>query len=333
MHILGAVIVLACTLWIPVASEGGVPTLVSFVAERHAFRASVAQLLGRQQFETLEKQAKELREQRPRFSSGLQKLYDFYEALTLGSGDARMQGADQSIRLLRQWSAHGPKSGTPKIGIARVYRNLAWNGRGTGWASSVTPEGWQAYREHSRQAMDLLEAVHLSNAGDPELYNMILRARQDLGRPRADVEEAFRLGTALDLTYDHIYNGMAGYLLPRWHGRPGELEAFAARAADRTKDWIGDGMYVRVAVNALLLEPRDTLHLYTFSWPRLKRGLHDLDRAFPNSSRTVNYMAYLACLYKDAPLANEALRRLGDSWDGDAQEVWHTPSSKEVCRR
>ena len=333
MHRWWAGLGLLCTLGLPGVAAGEAPPLVSFVAERQAYRATVTQLLLRQQFETLETQARELRAQRPRFSAGFQRLYDFYEALTPAAAEASPQTVEQRLRLLQQWRAQWPTSGTPAIGLARVHRTLAWQARGGGFASTVTPEGWQGFREHSRQALALLEDAHLHSAADPTLYDLLLRTRKDLGRPRAEVEEAFRLGTALDLTYDHLYNGMAGYLLLRWYGRPGELEAFAARSAEQTKGWLGDGMYVRVAINALALDREEALRLYNFSWPRLKRGLRDLDRAFPNSSRTVNIMAYLACLYQDAPLAQEALGRLGDTWDGDAQEMWGTRAAKAACRR
>jgi len=331
MHLRWIGVVLLGTLWVSAAAASATPPLVSFVAERQAYRATVTQLLLQRQFETLETQARELRAQRPRFSAGLQRLYDFYEALT-PPAEASPQTVEQRLQLLQQWRAQWPKSGAPMGGLARVHLVLAWQARGGGWASSVTPEGWQGFREHSRQAVEWLEDAPLHTAGDAALYNLLFWARRDAGRPRADVEEAFRLGTAVDPTYDQLYNSMAAYLLPRWHGRPGELEAFAARAADQTKAWIGDGMYLRVAINALLVDREASLRLYTFSWPRLKRGLRDLDRAFPNSSRTVNYMGYLACLYQDAPLAAEALGRLGDSWDGDAQEAWGTPATKAACR-
>lgn len=333
MRIILAGIVLLCDLGIPIVCESGTPALVSFVAERKVYRASVEQLLLQQRFEALETHVRELREQRPRFSSGLQRLYDFYQALNLAGSDASLAKFEERMRLLQQWRIQWPKSGTPKVGLACVHRTLAWKARGGGWASSVTPEGWRGYREHARNAVELLEDVHLHNTTDPALYDFLLRARKELGRPRADIEEAFRLGTALDIQYDHLYNGMAQYLLPRWYGRPGEIEAFAAQAAEQTKAWIGDGMYVRVAVNALLPEGEESPHSYTFNWPRLKGGLRDLDRAFPHSSRTVNYMARLACLYRDVPLAVEALARLRDSWDGDAQDIWQTRAAKEACRR
>ena len=56
-------------------------------------------------------------------------------------------------------------------------------------------------------------------------------------------------------------------LLPRWHGRPGQLETFARHAVELTNDKYGQILYLKVAESSIGLkdaEPKqfkDTLFL------------------------------------------------------------------------
>ncbi|HWU38956.1 MAG TPA: hypothetical protein VN203_15000, partial [Candidatus Acidoferrum sp.] len=77
-------------------------------------------------------------------------------------------------------------------------------------------------------------------------------------------------GTRLDPAYDHLYNGMAQALLPRWNSLPGELEAFADVAARATRPLMGESLYARVAVIAYSHDREAAGRIYRFSWPRIR---------------------------------------------------------------
>lgn len=309
------------------------PRLISFTQERSAFRASILQLLERQDFDRLEELATELRQTRQRFSSGTQKLLDFYAALAPSSRFPQLSTRKQYYDLLSRWLAFKPNSITPRLGLAGLYQLYAWQFRGTGPASTVTKDGWEGYRMHSEWALRYLQEALAIRTDDPATYELMIMVHRDLGSPRVVIEDTFRDGTKTDLTYDHLYIAMANYLLPRWYGSPREFEAFASRAADDTRALMGERMYVRVAIVGQFTERDQFRRIYNFSWQRLKKGFAELDRDFPNSSWTLNFYAWFACHYEDRPTAQEVLRRLENHWDDDAADAWGDRSNFDKCRQ
>jgi hypothetical protein len=83
----------------------------------------------------------------------------------------------------------------------------------------------------------------------------------------------------------HIFHAIrAYYLLPRWHGQPGEWEAFAAESAADLGGEQGDVLYAQIvwAMHASRIYGNPIAET-ALEWARVQRGFEALCRQFPNS--------------------------------------------------
>jgi hypothetical protein len=102
----------------------------------------------------------------------------------------------------------------------------AWEARGTGWAFTVTPEGWRLFDARLRRARAELEEALRLNPSGWVAHASLLTVAMGLGLPRAYLEEHFHKAVGLRPRYHGAYSGKLLYLKPRWHGTPAELLAF-----------------------------------------------------------------------------------------------------------
>jgi hypothetical protein len=146
------------------------------------------------------------------------------------------------------------------------------------------------------------------------------------GCSRATADALLARAIALNPNYDGAYAVMADYLLPRWHGSPEAVVEFASAASDQSQT-LGNMVYARVAAVALLADGRQdgsaVRRMYPrLDWGRIRAGLLELDRRYPDSARTYHLLAHFARVYEDKETARAALLRLGRDWDRDGADYW-----------
>jgi hypothetical protein len=73
---------------------------------------------------------------------------------------------------LEKWIAKYPKSLYPRVALARSLCTYAWEARGGGGASTVTPEGWKLFRARLAQADQVLTEAEKVNASEVVLYHV-----------------------------------------------------------------------------------------------------------------------------------------------------------------
>lgn len=101
----------------------------------------------------------------------------------------------------------------------------AWKARGGGWASDVTDEGWQGFREHMAAGIAWAERAHALEPRWPEPYAYFIEQAGSScgsGRPESIYELAHRcLECQIDYTY--IIHRLRVFMRPRWgNGAPAE---------------------------------------------------------------------------------------------------------------
>lgn len=148
---------------------------------------------------------------------------------------------------LRDWQTQRPGSSLMMSVMGAFYIHYAWLARGSGYASSVTKEGWKGYEERLALGEKFTQAAYAENPQDGAVMETLMIHYRATGRKR---EAADKLALAA------AKNGRAGfpallsyavYLLPRWHGEPGDL----VRAADRLRSQTGhDDAYAAMAETA-----------------------------------------------------------------------------------
>jgi len=133
--------------------------------------------------------------------------------------------------------------------------------------------------------------------------------------------------------FDDAYVSMANYLLPRWQGSPEEFTDFAEKSANDNKA-LGNVVYARIAAVGLLADGDKLPQVYPdLEWERIRKGLLEIDKQFPDSTRTHHLLARFAWVFRDKDTAREAQARLTDHIDTDVVNFWWTPYNFLAARK
>lgn len=280
---------------------------------------NVGKLLIKKNFEELEKIATYFRKQRVRSRGGNWQLNYYYENLSERWGGFEPSKENWLYEIFDEWIKKMPESATPLIAKARAYIDFAWNARGRGYASTVTEDGWKACKEKLDKAWALLDDAERLNPLDPEIYALQIEICRMVCRDREEIEAIFEKGINIEQLYCPLYYEMATTLMPRWHGKKGELEAFMDRAVELTRELEGESFYPRIC-NMVFRYFRfdDFQEKFNIPYERLKAGYWDLLEEYPETRYYLNSFCYIACLNKDKETAKQLLERIGNDYDSSA---------------
>lgn len=89
----------------------------------------------------------------------------------------------------------------------------------------------------------------------------------------------------------------------------------------------GDILYFQIATELLCLCSDET-NLKLMSWPRIQRGVTELEKQNGPSATNLNLLAYIAIKEKDSVVAHK-LSRIEDNWD---KETWRTRYFFDSCK-
>ncbi len=292
-----------------------------------SFRVQVRSLFEKRAYAELDSLASQLRVQKLRFNGGMWRLGVFYMAV----GSAPPSGEyDQEwqarIAKLEEWIRSNPTSLTPRVALGQAYIAYAWRARGNGYANTVTAEGGKLFRERIESARTTLEEAAKTVGRDAAWYRemQIVALAQGWDRARMDAltEEALKSEPG----YSAVAIAEANYLLPKWHGKPGDTERFAEQTADRIGGAEGDAMYFVIASAMNCCQATQAPGL---SWERAKRGFAALEQLYGASNYLVNAMAYLALRAGDNETAQQMFARIGMDWN---QRVWRSKARFDASR-
>ena len=287
------------------------------------FRTTVRDALNREDFAQLENIAATVRAEKARFLGGLWKLGTFY-ATVQGPGSLTSSDAvwTAHIARLKRWGAAYPESITPRVALAQSYIRYAWKARGNGFANTVTEQSWKQFGERIASARATLEQARPVAGNDPQWYRSMLTVALAQGWPRAEEDELAQSAIAAEPAYYSLYVAHAYYLLPRWHGKAGESEEFAASSADRLGGQSGSVIYFMIAQTLDCCGSKNILP--TLPWDRIKEGFNALEGLYGSTNYQRNVIAYLAVRNHDQEFANQMFARIGDDWN---ETVWKTKAN------
>jgi hypothetical protein len=270
--------------------------------------------LKQERFDELEYVAGQARAQKSKHAGGVSVIWNFYEALASPLKQAPAPpNWDDHIASLKKWVATYPESATARISLANCYIARAWVARGHDFADKVDESSWNAFALYNNLAMStLLEAAPLKDK-DPNWFAEMQQLALAEGWTKAQARDLFEHATAFDPDYYHYYRNYTVYLLPRWHGEEGDMEAFAEEMPKRLKEPIASIMYFYIVSTYACGCVEDEPTLYGASWPRLKEGYSNVARLYAPSSLMINRYAYLAYLAKDKSAAHEIFSQLDDN--------------------
>jgi hypothetical protein len=291
-------------------------------------QARFADLFGGR-FEALEKEAVEPSYNR---SFGTPPADAFFKSFEYKGWLDTPPDWDSFFRQLDAWDAAFPKSPVSRIARTKALINYAWEARGKGYADTVTEEGWRLMGERLRTALASLQQAQTRGGEDyPAYWHNYLNLALGLG---AKQDDALKLADkALSKFRDDagIYSGTCCYLLPRWHGDPGQWQAWLKSKQDHV-EWGKNGMpaalYARIMWRVYVyIEDELSFEDPNLSWPKTREGLDELCKEYPDSDHWKTARAVLAWTALDRATFIRAVDKMEgryDSWlvySGDLQKA------------
>jgi len=264
------------------------------------------------------------------------RLEHFYSAFTENLNDDA--ACLRRLSQLQDWQRAKPESVAPRTALGKFYTHYAWEARGSGWASTVTEEGWRLFRERIALAKDALygkeDPARIMRRSEPVKDPANYAARIVVAMAESDDEAmsaAFREGATLYPAYYPIYERVQRCLLPRWGGKPGQGARFAAESADKLGGPNADAFYALQAEDVLKAEEEDFFEQSGFDLDRMLRGYDQL--AAPGANRAGYYAHRAAFVAAASGKMDETRRRLLAAGPAIYSSAWLNPANLQKAQR
>lgn len=254
----------------------------------------------------------------------------------LGSGTADPSVAYHEARVAGTlaWAKRRPELALAHAVHLRALVDLAWFHRGSGYANTVSEERFKDFHATLERALAYADRHAAVLAGDSYAAQLMLEML--LGRDSSVAQRlaAARRGIGKEPWNECIQRAALNGLMPKWGGRPQQLEAWVREAMKGLPDAEASMRYVRMYDDAVDLHYEQSLFEDTLvQWPLMRDGLKRMVATHPQSRYWRDRRAFLACMAKDREGAVEALEAVDkpelDAWGGgsDGQRNY------QACRR
>jgi hypothetical protein len=164
-----------------------------------------------------------------------------------------------------------------------------------------------------KEAQVILEGSAKMPTMCPQWYSAMLMVGNAQGWDAKRMHQILEDGTKLEPGYNYLYEQYANYLLPKWHGHPGDSSSFAASSADAVGGDAGDILYFQIATNLIKRGDVD-FPIHEMDWQRIQRGYQALTSQYGVARRPENQMAFMAWKFQDAAVARRQFAVIGDKW-------------------
>lgn len=277
--------------------------------------------LTHRDFELIDRAADAARASKEKVAGGdwkLEKIYLGLEKPFTATSDYEWK---QHLQLLKEWTMAKPNSVTAPVALAQCYVLFGWRARGGDYADKVSPENWKLFDERLREAYTVL-ATAADRGGKlcPAWFSVMQQIALGQGWKRETYDEIFAAAVKYEPTWYDYYRQKAIYLLPQWHGQPGELAEYVNSFAQDAN-----------SANSALLYFLMNESAGTYDWKEkqkpaanydvLKKGFLELQKTHGASLRDTNWACYKALLANDRLFARELFAQLKDNAD---LRIWDT---------
>jgi len=227
------------------------------------------------------------------------------------------------LRFLIERLEGGPNTQWVRdILLGTWHRDTGWDARGTGFASTVTEEGWRVFGAHMPRATKAFADAHERAPHRPEAAAYLVQCAY-AGFDDDDPAEWFERGFRAQFDWAPLYHNLAEALDPRWGGSVEELLGFASWCSRCTRfDTTVPDECVRI-VHIVVRDYGGVDQVFEShtGWPALRRvyrgyGARHAETG-DEAAQTVCLTALAATAWRAGEFgeAREALEQLGDRWD------------------
>jgi hypothetical protein len=295
------------------------------------YMGRISQLLETEDYGQLDAEAQHIRSGKDRLVGGGWKLNTFYATTSAAPNGSDGGSADwqPNINKLKKWVAKDPQSATARVALANSYMGWAWEARGSGYADTVSQEGWKLFEKRVGMAKStLVEAARLTEKC-PAWFFVMQNVSRAESWSKSDEKELFDQAVSFEPAYYYVHQNHAEFLLPKWYGAEGETQAFINDVTAGVPEPDGSMLYFEVTNSvACQCEPeRDTLK--GISWSKAKEGYANIERLYGTVNNKANRYAYMAYMAGDKAAAQPAFALIGDNPD---HNVWHDQNAFNTAK-
>jgi hypothetical protein len=179
----------------------------------------------------------------------------------------------------------------------KFYINWAWDARGSGWANTVTEDGWRVFGQRLAQAQTALEKAWQLDPTNSDAATAMITVELGQGHGRDLMEQWFKRAMTTDPDNYQACSNKLYYLEPKWHGSPGEMLAFA-RECRQGGNWKGRLPFIMVEAHQNLAQyNRNNPAAYFLQpevWPDIKSVFEPYLKQNPNAAYERSRYAFFA---------------------------------------
>jgi hypothetical protein len=230
---------------------------------------------------------------------------------------------EQHAERLKKWRERSPQSPAPPALLARLYMQWAWVARGNGFAATVGKTEAELFQDRMREARFYCEEAAERADNDPSIYLVRIKVAQAIGESKNEVYELLRKARQAGDYYLSPYEAAAEYLLPRWHGQPGDCEELAVWAKRELGGELGIEAYGRIArmVNCYDLE---TIYVGGYTESELLEAGQFMAAKYPESNAAQHFALLTAYVAQDRAAVKKGLEAVTGEFP---PYIWHFEGS------
>lgn len=227
------------------------------------------------------------------------------------------------------WAKSHPDSIYPPLARSIALTGYAWEARGSGYADTVPKNGWKLYEERLGLALQNLKQIDAQPGPKPAAFWVnYLTVCRGLNAPVEHVLQVAETAVAEHPDDAGIYSSVCVYLLPRWHGKPGQWQRWLQKQSTGNPS-NGNAMPAKLYAYIIwrVFSYGNDVAVFddkTVSWPKALEGLNALCAEYPDSIYWKSSRAKLAWVARDQDAFLRALDSMGgkfDSWSINPKEL------------
>ncbi|HEX8915817.1 MAG TPA: hypothetical protein VF796_25910 [Humisphaera sp.] len=237
--------------------------------------------------------------------------------------------------LMQAFDGSAARPSAKQTAWGEYHIKMAWAARGSGYANTVTSEGWRLFRRSLDVAKENLEAAYAADPTDAEAATLMITVAMGAGLPREEMERWYARAEKARPGNEMAARAKLLYLQPKWHGSPEDVDAFMTelgnppeggptRLAAVCADVLWEAEWRRPRARG---ETGDWFGYDAPGWERLKRAYERyLDRT-PDDHYHRSRYAMAAWRAGDTELAKAQLAKTGGRY---SRRVFTDPQASQL---
>jgi hypothetical protein len=247
---------------------------------------------------------------------------NFNHEVLYDTGDDAMESAESDEELLdliiaeldRDYNEIDPRNPVKLELDGAFYVHDAWHARGSGWANTVSQDGWKQFGERLDKAAQILEPLYDQFPNETGTCHAMMTVELGQGQGRDRMEKWFQRAIKADPEDYAAYKSKEWYLLPRWYGSSDDILAFGKECVSGG-DWAAKIPMILPTGIAESGNGDPSLYTDPDIWALLEKVYREYLARYPNA---INYRTNFAMHAYDGghkDVAREQFKILGGGWD------------------